>query len=83
MTEPAAYALERLRVAIQQPPIAELAIEVSIDGDGRLHLTGPLSCEAQRAAVLELARAEQPDRPVVDAMVVAHRPPDPTIEVIA
>ena len=82
MTEPAAYALERLRCAIQQPPIAELAIEVSIDGEGRLHLEGPLSCESQRTAVLDLARAEQPERAVVDAMVVPHRPADPSVEVI-
>ena len=82
MTEPAAYALERLRCALQQPPIAELAIEVTIDGEGRLHLAGPLSDESQRAPVLELARAEQPDRLVVDAMVVPHRPPDPSVEVV-
>ena len=61
---------------------AELAIEITIDGEGRLHLAGPLSSEAQREAVLGLVRAEQPDRTVVDAMVVPHRPPDPSVEVV-
>jgi hypothetical protein len=82
VTEPTAYALERLRCALQQAPVAELAIEVTIDCEGRLHLAGPLSSEAQRAAVLDLAHAEQPDRAVVDAMVVPHRPPDPSIELV-
>jgi hypothetical protein len=82
MTEPDAYALERLRAAIQRPPVAELAIEVTLDGEGRLHLSGPLSSEAQRGAVLGVARSEQPDRQVVDAMVTPHRPADPSVEVI-
>ena len=82
MTEPVAYALERLRSALQQTPVAELAIEVSIDCEGRLHLTGPLSSEAQREVVVQLARAEQPDRILIDAMVVPHRPADPSVEVI-
>jgi hypothetical protein len=82
MTEPSTYALEHLREAIGQPPVAELGIELTVDGDGRLHLSGPVSCDEQRTAVVEAARAGAPGTEVVDHLTVVHRPPDPTVEEI-
>lgn len=82
MTEPSPYALEHLREAIGRPPVAELGIELTVDGDGRLHLAGPVSCDEQRAAVVDAVRAEVPGTVIVDHLTVVHRPPDPTVEEI-
>jgi hypothetical protein len=83
VTEPSTYELEHLRAVIERPPVAELGIELTVDGAGRVHLAGPVSCDEQRAAVVEAVRDAAPDREVVDDLTVAHRPPDTTVEEIA
>jgi hypothetical protein len=82
MTEPITYTLEHLRAAIEQPPVAELGIELTVDGEGRVLVAGPVSCEEQRAAVVDAVRAHAPGTVVVDHLTVAHRRPDPTVEEI-
>jgi hypothetical protein len=82
VTEPSTYVLEHLRAVIEQPPVAELGIELTVDGGGRVHLAGPVSCDEQRAAVVDAVRHAAPEMDVVDDLTVVHRPPDPTVEEI-
>jgi hypothetical protein len=83
MTEPVAYTAEHLRGAIERPPVAELGVEVTIDGEGRIRVSGPVSCEEQRAAVVALVRREAPGAVVLDDLAVSTRPPDGTVERLA
>ena len=80
MTEPAAYTAEHIRQAIEQPPVAELGLDIDIDADGRIRLSGALSSDEQRAAVLDAVRRIDPAASVVDDLSVCHRPADGTVE---
>ena len=80
MSEPAAYTAEHVRAAIERPPVAELGIEVSIDGDGRIRLAGPVCSDEQHAAVLDAVRRQAPGAVIIDQVSVSHRPPDGTVE---
>jgi hypothetical protein len=80
VTEPAAYTAEHIRTAVEQPPVAELGLEICIDADGRVHLSGIVPSEEQRAAVLSAVRGVDPDVTVVDGLAVSHRPPDGVVE---
>jgi hypothetical protein len=75
MTEPTAYTVEHLRDAVARPPVAVLGIEISIDAEGRVRLSGSVSSDEQRASVVEA-----PSALVVDGLTVTHRPPDDTVE---
>jgi hypothetical protein len=83
MTEPTAYTVEHLRDAVARPPVAELGIEISIDAEGRVRLSGSVCSDEQRASVVEAVRREAPSAVVVDGLTVSHRPPDDTVEEVS
>lgn len=73
MSEPTSYRLQRVRALLEAPPVAELGLDVHLDGDGRVHVAGMVSSDEQRRAVLDALDAAPEVEVVVDELVAGHR----------